>query len=239
MCVVLCTVCCVRCQSLTARMHHRQTIAYDTAFKHFFARHWTRATIGKRTRHHAQGVNGAFNAAVHKVRTQRGQYVHSFGKRTLFPHHVPQTEIAVRIGFFRQVGGIGKRGASKGVGVGVVPVLQRRTKRTRQTRHKEETHELETHESETTTATPFEQHPYPHKSRHTPITWSNRSSSLASGRTKLAHMMAPALMQGLCGIAGRIFIVVAWSRQACRTSGEVCSSKLCRNKCLCNWTSAS
>jgi hypothetical protein len=141
-----------------ARMHHRQTITHDTAFKHFFARHWTRATIGKRTRHHAQGVNGAFNAAVHKVRTQRGQYVHSFGKRTLFPHHVPQTEIAVRIGFFRQVGGIGKRGASKGVGVGVVPVLQRRTKRTRQTRHKEETHELETHELETTTATPFEQH---------------------------------------------------------------------------------
>lgn len=67
--------------------------------------------------------------------------------------------------------------------------------------------------------------PYPHKSRHTPITWSNRSSSLASGRTKLAHMMAPALMQGLCGIAGRIFIVVALSRQACRTSGELCSSR--------------
>ena len=117
-------------------------------------------------------MNGAFNAAVHKVRTQRGQYVHSFGKRTLFPHHVPQTEIAVRVGFFRQVGGIGKRGASKGVGVGVVPVLQRRTKRTRQTRHKEETHESkthtsETHELETTTATSFEQNTLTHTNHAT------------------------------------------------------------------------
>ena len=55
-----------------ARMHHRQTIAHHTAFKHFFAGHWARAAIGKRTRHHAQGVHGAFNAAKHKIRTQRG-----------------------------------------------------------------------------------------------------------------------------------------------------------------------
>ena len=153
-----------------ARMHHRQTIAYDTAFKHFFARHWTRATIGKRTRHHAQGVNGAFNAAVHKVRTQRGQYVHSFGKRTLFPHHVPQTEIAVRIGFFRQVGGIGKRGAAKGVGVGMVAVEKRRTRNKKQRNKKQNSVILYPTTTRTTPGTTSCTTPYPHKSRHTPIT---------------------------------------------------------------------